>query len=315
MGHPTIAFWDRTYQEDPDFFGEGASSLARSSLGLLAREMSGGSIVELGCGTGRDLGYFAQHGFEVAGCDLSAVGVRVANLRLSALRQEVPPRSRVAFRDALRFLADLPEGRTDAVFSNLFFNQEVDAERLRRLFHGVVRVLRPEGLHLFAVRSTGDAWYGRGTALGGDVFDPGAGVLPSGSSTRPASGSSRPRSSRSTRCASTRTGALTFRWWSGRPSRGEGSGLACRDRDEGLGRLDPRHLPDLVDHGVEGGIDVGGFDLDDQVERSGHRLDLCDPRNDPEAAGHLIQATDLSDDQEVDDLHLSTRPGETPHPS
>ncbi|MGA8276466.1 MAG: class I SAM-dependent methyltransferase [Thermoplasmata archaeon] len=178
MGHPTIAFWDRTYQEDPDFFGEGASSLARSSLGLLAREMSGGSIVELGCGTGRDLGYFAQHGFEVAGCDLSAVGVRVANLRLSALRQEVPPRSRVAFRDALRFLADLPEGRTDAVFSNLFFNQEVDAERLRRLFHGVVRVLRPEGLHLFAVRSTGDAWYGRGTALGGDVFDPGAGSPP-----------------------------------------------------------------------------------------------------------------------------------------
>lgn len=156
MGGPTVAFWDRPYRQDPDFFGAGASSLAGSSLGLLAREWSGGSLLELGCGTGRDLGYFAGHGFEVSGCDLSTVAAREANLRLSALRDEVPPRSRVTSRDALELLAELPEGRMDAVFSNLFFNQEVDEGRLRGLFHGVARVLRSEGLHLFSVRSTGD---------------------------------------------------------------------------------------------------------------------------------------------------------------
>jgi SAM-dependent methyltransferase len=175
---PTGAFWDRTYLQDPDFFGSGASSLARTSLGLLSREVPGGSVLELGCGTGRDLCYFAQHGFEVAGCDRSSIATRHANLRLSALRDEVPPRARVVMRDALEFLAELPEGRMDVVYSNLFYNQEVDERRLRAMFHGVARALHPQGFHLFAVRSTTDPWYGRGTPRGGDVFDPGASSPP-----------------------------------------------------------------------------------------------------------------------------------------
>jgi SAM-dependent methyltransferase len=178
VGDPTTGFWDRTYREDPDFFGAGASSLARSSLGLLQREAAGGMIVELGCGTGRDLSYFAQHGFEVAGCDTSGVAVREANLRLSALRGEVPPRGRVTCRDALPYLDALPKGRVDAVFSHFYFNQETESARLPKLFHAIARVLRPEGLHLFAVRSTRDEWYGRGTPRGGDVFDPGGGNPP-----------------------------------------------------------------------------------------------------------------------------------------
>ncbi|MCI4373465.1 MAG: class I SAM-dependent methyltransferase [Thermoplasmata archaeon] len=178
MGNPTKEFWDRTYREDPDFFGAGASSLARSSLGRLTREANGGSLLELGCGTGRDLCYFAQHGFEVAGCELSPVAAREANLRLSALREEVPPRSRVTVQDALELLEVLPAGRTDVVYSNLFFNLEIDADRLRRMFRNVARVLRPGGLHLFTVRSTSDPWYGKGTRLGSDRFDPGTGGPP-----------------------------------------------------------------------------------------------------------------------------------------
>jgi len=172
------AFWDRTYRGDPDFFGRGASSLARSSLGRLTREAPGGSLLELGCGTGRDLCYFAQHGFQVTGCDRSSVAVRKANLRLTAVRGKVPPLLRVTARDALEVLATLPKGRTDAVVSYLFFNLEVDPARLRRLFHGVAQVLRPGGLYLFSVRSTGDSWYGKGTSRGGDVFDPGTGGPP-----------------------------------------------------------------------------------------------------------------------------------------
>jgi SAM-dependent methyltransferase len=95
------AFRDRTYRENPDFFGTAASSLARSSLGLLLRDAAGGSIYELGTGTGRDLTYFAQHGFNVAGSDAAPVAARESNLRVSPLRDEVPPRSRVTPEDAL----------------------------------------------------------------------------------------------------------------------------------------------------------------------------------------------------------------------
>lgn len=178
MGNRSTEFWDRTYRDDPDFFGSGASPLARSSLGLLSREAPEGLLLELGCGTGRDLCYFAQHGFEVAGCDLSAVAAREANRRLSRLREEVPPSERVTSQDALVLLASLPEGRTDAVFSNLFFNLETDPARLPPLFHGAARVLREGGFHLFTVRSTGDPWYAKGSPLGKDVFDPGTGGPP-----------------------------------------------------------------------------------------------------------------------------------------
>ncbi len=178
MDGPTKEFWDRTYREEPDFFGSGASSLARSSLGRLAREYPGGTIVELGCGSGRDLCYFAQHGFEVSGCDLSSVAAREANRRISALREEVPPRARVVSQDALEFLSRQPEGRTDAVFSNMFFNQETNGERLLRLFRSVAHVLPEGGLHLFTVRSITDPWYGKGTPRGVDVFEPGGGSPP-----------------------------------------------------------------------------------------------------------------------------------------
>jgi SAM-dependent methyltransferase len=171
-------FWDRTYRKDPDFFGAAASSLARSSLGLLLRESTGGSVYELGTGTGRDLCYFAQHGFEVAGCDLSPVAAREANRRIAALREEVPPLARVVAQEALAALAGPPAGSADVVYSNLFFNLEADPERLARSFQTVARHLRSGGWHIFSVRSVGDPWFGRGRPLGAATFEPAPGQPP-----------------------------------------------------------------------------------------------------------------------------------------
>ncbi len=173
-----VAFWDRTYRVDPDFFGTMASSLARSSLGFLLREAAGGSVVELGTGTGRDLLYFAQNGFEVAGCDSSAVAAREANRRISALREEVPPRTRVAAQDALDFLRTRPPADAHAVYSNLYFNLETDPARLPRLFSAIAHVVRPGGWNVFSVRSVADPWYGRGRPEGADTFDPETGNPP-----------------------------------------------------------------------------------------------------------------------------------------
>jgi SAM-dependent methyltransferase len=175
---PASAFWDRVYTDDPDFFGADASSLARSSLGALTREAAGGSLFELGCGTGRDLCYFAQHGFDVAGCDLSRVAAREANVRLAALRGEVPPLRRVENRDALTALGERREGSLDIVYSNLFFNLETDRSRRHLLFREVARVLRSDGWHVFSVRAVRDPWFGRGTDLGDRTFDPQTGNPP-----------------------------------------------------------------------------------------------------------------------------------------
>ena len=122
------SFWDRMYSKDPDIFGSQGSEFARWSLPFLQRESPGGRIVELGCGTGRDMMYFAEHGFDVRGVDLSEVATRLANRRLAALRDSSLLQWAVQ-GDAAEYLTRLSANGVDVVYSNLFFNMETEKQR------------------------------------------------------------------------------------------------------------------------------------------------------------------------------------------
>jgi SAM-dependent methyltransferase len=178
MGRPRGAYWDEVYRSDPDFFGGTASSLARSAVGPISRDSTGRRLVELGTGTGRDLCYFAQHGFDVAGCDLSDVAARTANERLAALRGEVPPTAHVRRVDAIEFLRELGPREVDVVYSNLYLNLETEEGRVVAIYREAARVLRPSGWFVLAVRSAADSWSARGTPLRPRVVDPGDGRPP-----------------------------------------------------------------------------------------------------------------------------------------
>lgn len=55
--------WDKTYTENPAFFGEESSEFARTALNLF-RSAGVRSVLELGCGHGRDALLFAKEGVE-----------------------------------------------------------------------------------------------------------------------------------------------------------------------------------------------------------------------------------------------------------
>ena len=81
--------WNKVYGSEPDFFGEGPSDCARIALDLF-RENQVGSVLELGCGQGRDSLLFARNGLEVTALDysetaVSAVRERAGSLGLSSL--------------------------------------------------------------------------------------------------------------------------------------------------------------------------------------------------------------------------------------
>lgn len=176
--HGDREFWDQFYLRDPDAFGSSASGLARWALPMFQRALPAGRILELGCGTGRDLAFFAAHGFEVSGVDFSDVAVRAANQKLAALRDERPPIQWAVSGVAREYLASQSAQSQDAVFSNLFFNMVIDPAEHRRLFRQIARVLSNEGLHVFSARSVHDPWYGKGTQLAPDSFDPGGAGRP-----------------------------------------------------------------------------------------------------------------------------------------
>ncbi|MDW5561579.1 MAG: hypothetical protein SA339_00005, partial [Methanomassiliicoccus sp.] len=62
--------WDNTYTKAQDFFGKEPSELAVSALPTL-RSHDVKTVLELGCGQGRDTWYFARNGMTITALDYS----------------------------------------------------------------------------------------------------------------------------------------------------------------------------------------------------------------------------------------------------
>jgi methyl halide transferase len=71
-------YWDRRYQEGSTPWNLGVPAPPLVSLLASPNSPTPGRIAVLGCGTGYDAMLFAEHGFEVVGCDLSALAIETA---------------------------------------------------------------------------------------------------------------------------------------------------------------------------------------------------------------------------------------------
>ena len=138
------AYYDLLY-EDKDYVSEAAYCLA-----LLAEHgVDGGSILELGCGTGKHAEEFARRGFSLHGIDLSELMVELAEQRKPT-----------ELADQLRFeLGDVRNARLgrqfDAVIS-LFHvaSYQTSNQDLKAMFSTAAEHLKPGGVFVF------DYWYG-----------------------------------------------------------------------------------------------------------------------------------------------------------
>jgi SAM-dependent methyltransferase len=139
------AYYDLLYR-DKDYARETAYV-----LGLLTEHgVRGGELLELGCGTGRHAGHFAEAGFRIHGVDLSAPMVEKAAERFAGV--PVGHRFEVGDVRTLRL-----ERSFDAVVS-LFhvFSYQSTNDDLDRAFCTASHHLRPGGAFVF------DFWYGPG---------------------------------------------------------------------------------------------------------------------------------------------------------
>jgi len=156
--------WDNVYQKDSSFFGEEPSNLAIASYQKMKDSIK--ELLELGCGQGRDCLFFASKGMTVKTLDYSKVAVdavveKATNKGLSIKAITCDARSGIPFSD----------GKFDAVYSHMFFNMNFTKAELRFLFDDVKRVLKPNGMHFFSVRSDKDRLYGTGKQIGDGIYD------------------------------------------------------------------------------------------------------------------------------------------------
>jgi SAM-dependent methyltransferase len=165
--------WDEVFAGEPAFFGEGPSDFARISLELFRKE-GVRSILDLGCGQGRDTFLFARNGLEVTALDYSKTAIAALNEK--AIGAELS--SRIHARTCnVKEPLPFPDDSFDACYSHMLLCMELSTAEIAFTLREIHRILRPGGLAVYSVRSNFDKHYRTGTHLGEDIYEIGGFVV------------------------------------------------------------------------------------------------------------------------------------------
>ena len=132
------------------------------------------TVLELGAGEGRDTLYLGRRGFRVRALDYAQKGVEAIEAKVAAAG--LVDRVSVELHD-VRERLPLADAEIDASFSHMLFCMALTTAELERLVADLRRVLRPDGLVVYTVRTTDDAHYGAGVAHGDDMYEHGGFVV------------------------------------------------------------------------------------------------------------------------------------------
>jgi len=165
--------WNKTYSEEPDFFGEEPSYPAQKAAEVFKKEGKR-KILELGAGQGRDALFFAGSGFQVYALDYSESAVDMIRQKAEKLGS---PHVITAVCHDIRQPLPFEDASFDACYCHMLYCMALCTSDLESLFQEVKRVLKPNGLNIYTVRHTGDAHYGKGIPRGEDIYENGGFIV------------------------------------------------------------------------------------------------------------------------------------------
>lgn len=161
--------WEEVFAEEPDLYGAEPSVPARKTASLFA-QAEGTRLLELGGGQGRDTLYFAGQGFRVHVLDYAANGLEAIRARAEAAGLS----SRVAtVCHDIRLPLPFGDNAFDGCYSHMLYCMALTTAELMALSREVLRVLKPGGHHVFTVRNTSDAHFGKGIHRGEEIYETG----------------------------------------------------------------------------------------------------------------------------------------------
>jgi len=113
---------------------------------LTTGQLAPGRAIDLGCGTGANVLYLAQHGFESTGVDFSAIALRAARTRANAVGME----ARIRFVQGDLTASEIPgvEGPFDLLIDYGTLD-DLDPAGRRAMAAVVTKLSRPGSLFLF----------------------------------------------------------------------------------------------------------------------------------------------------------------------
>lgn len=149
-------YWNQYYQNricptEPSPFAKYVATLVDA----------GKTMVDLGCGNGRDTVYFAGHGLKMTAIDLS-------DSAISLLKQQSIPNAEFICADFVN--QPDPHGQGYDYAYSRFTIHSINQPQERVLLRSIFRTLRPGGKFFIEVRSIHDPLFGRGEALERNAF-------------------------------------------------------------------------------------------------------------------------------------------------
>lgn len=122
------------------------------------------TLLDVGCGDGRDSRYFARKGFSVTSVDFSESGIE----RLNTLMTIDEKRKIDARRMDIRRLA-FPDRSFDVIYAHLSLHY-FDDGTTTRIFDALFRLLKKGGMIFIKCKSVDDPLYGVGARIGDDMY-------------------------------------------------------------------------------------------------------------------------------------------------
>ena len=158
-------YWDDKYKSDEHVWGKEPSKLAVAAIEYLQKCKSTNeilSVLDIGCGYGRDVFYFLENlRCRVLGIDISEKAIDIASSAAAKARKE-----NVKFQ-CLNFM-ELKGNRYDIVFISSLY-QLLKKEERKELVETVMKTLKPNGLLFLSTLSIRDPEHaGKGVPVTSD---------------------------------------------------------------------------------------------------------------------------------------------------
>ena len=118
---------------------------------LRGRLAPGMRVLDVGCGSGRNLVYLLQAGYEVFGLDPDATSIQAVRQLAARLAPHLPPDN---FRLEAIERSSLPDAFADVVLSSAVLHFARDDAQFTAMLRGSWRVLRPGGLFFCRLASS-----------------------------------------------------------------------------------------------------------------------------------------------------------------